>query len=239
MHFYFKNFVKSSSGGRANMKDVEAVWDIIEKYKASQSTNGQAENGTKRKTENGDNATNGKNDFFVKAEDSQNGDETEEAPKPKKSKNKNIQQETEEAPNDNEENEAPKVKKTKKKNVVVADDASTTEETTNVKKNKKKKLEENGDESNNGEPKTKKKKSNEASKENAENVFDYQTTILSILQEKPSISLKKLEKKFIKLYTDQQGEILDLEKVSKKFNKRLKKLDNVTITNSTVNYVNE
>ncbi|KAG5859786.1 hypothetical protein JTB14_018455 [Gonioctena quinquepunctata] len=40
----FMNFIKSSSGGRVNMKDVEDVWNIIEKYKTAQSKDSSANN---------------------------------------------------------------------------------------------------------------------------------------------------------------------------------------------------
>ncbi|XP_066255997.1 cell growth-regulating nucleolar protein [Euwallacea similis] len=46
----FLNFIKSSSGNRANMREVEEVWDIIEKYKNQKDSTKNVEN----MSENGD-----------------------------------------------------------------------------------------------------------------------------------------------------------------------------------------
>ncbi|XP_066148522.1 cell growth-regulating nucleolar protein [Euwallacea fornicatus] len=46
----FLNFIKSSSGNRANMREVEEIWDIIEKYKNQTSLTKNVEN--KQKNDN-------------------------------------------------------------------------------------------------------------------------------------------------------------------------------------------
>ncbi|XP_023018472.2 uncharacterized protein [Leptinotarsa decemlineata] len=70
----FLNFIKSSSGGRVNMKEVEEVWDIIEKYKNEQSAN-KSENNTKNGSES--NATINKTDELKKSSSKAPSDNTE------------------------------------------------------------------------------------------------------------------------------------------------------------------
>ncbi|CAH1123498.1 unnamed protein product [Ceutorhynchus assimilis] len=52
----FINFIKSSSGGRANMRDVEEAWDIIEKHKVA-NFNKPTETNNKRKADEETNDT--------------------------------------------------------------------------------------------------------------------------------------------------------------------------------------
>lgn len=64
--------------------------------------------------------------------------------------------------------------------------------------------------------------------------FDFAENILNILQSKDSITLKKLEKKVLKLYLKHSGESECSPKIVKKFNKKLKKITNVHIVDDVV-----
>ncbi|CAH0547262.1 unnamed protein product [Brassicogethes aeneus] len=149
----FINFIKSSSGGRANLKDVEAIWNIIEKYKNQQ----------KPTTQN-------------------------TTPNPKQEKN--------------EENMK------KRKNT----DAKPKEQS---KKLKADKVQEDIDK------------------------FSFQGKILEILTGKESISTKKLQKKVLNAYIKWSGQSECSEKTIKKYEKKLKKVPNINITDNIACIKNE
>ncbi|KAL1518358.1 hypothetical protein ABEB36_001993 [Hypothenemus hampei] len=67
-----------------------------------------------------------------------------------------------------------------------------------------------------------------------EKKFSFKEKIAEILNEKQSISLKKLQKKIVKAYVRETGENNCEEKVVKKFTKKLKKIPNVTIEDDKV-----
>ncbi|CAH1119563.1 unnamed protein product [Phaedon cochleariae] len=158
----FMNFIRSSSGGRVNMKEVEEVWNIIEKYKDNQAK------------ENGQKNTNKSNDNTFP----DHGDVHDATTKRKV---------------DNEgDTDSPK----KKKNMVSPDEDSILRE----------------------------------------EKFSFQDKIIGVLECKKTISLKKLEKKVIKAYLNYYGKTEVTPKISKKFNKKLKKIPNVEITEDQVVY---
>ncbi|CAH1966085.1 unnamed protein product [Acanthoscelides obtectus] len=151
----FMNFIMSSSGGRANRKEVEEVWDIIETYKNSQKGNGNTQ-------------TTQKNEASIKEMKVENV------------KRKALDTDSD-IPN--------------KKNKL--DDGLTIEETDTVK-------------------------------------FSFQEKIVSILNAKGCISLKKLQKKVLNAYLKHSGENKVTPKMIKKFNKKLSKVQNIELTDENV-----
>lgn len=69
--------------------------------------------------------------------------------------------------------------------------------------------------------------------------FSFQQKILEILQKKGSLSIKKLEKKLVKAYLKYMGEINDQEKLVKKINKKLKKVQGIKIEDDNVSLITE
>ncbi|RZC38756.1 C16C10.8 -like, partial [Asbolus verrucosus] len=69
------------------------------------------------------------------------------------------------------------------------------------------------------------------------NKFSFKNTILDILNSKGSISCKKLQKKVLNAYLKETGNTEYTEKTIKKYNKKLKKLSNVTISDDVVTLV--
>lgn len=64
--------------------------------------------------------------------------------------------------------------------------------------------------------------------------FNFQTKIISVLESKTTISLKKLQKKVIKAYLKHTGATEVTPKIEKKFSKKLKKIPNVEIADDVV-----
>ncbi|ERL88178.1 cell growth-regulating nucleolar protein [Dendroctonus ponderosae] len=149
----FMNFIKSSSGNRVSMQEVEQIWDIIEKHKNASTA------------------------------------QPKEQPQQETLNNKRSS-----------ENEDPPSKKQKKNGNSAPEES---QQTVN--------------EPDSGKPK-----------------FDYALKILEILQEKQSISHKKLQKKILKAYRGATGQSDCEEKVIKKLNRKLKKIPNVVIEQDTV-----
>lgn len=75
--------------------------------------------------------------------------------------------------------------------------------------------------------------------ENEVDKFSFQGTILEILKSKGSISKSKLQKKVINAYLKWSGAEECSEKTLKKYEKKLKKIKNVIITNDTVSLTSE
>ncbi|XP_018571067.1 cell growth-regulating nucleolar protein [Anoplophora glabripennis] len=93
----FINFIKSSSGGRVNMKDVEDVWNIIEKYKNENAGKAQTINGhnekVKKESQNGDDSiSEEKNSKNKENETKKRKTAAETEDSPKKKKYKKVQQ---------------------------------------------------------------------------------------------------------------------------------------------------
>lgn len=70
-----------------------------------------------------------------------------------------------------------------------------------------------------------------------EEKFSFQQKILEILQKKGNISLKKLEKKVVNSYVKYMGDIKDKEKVIKKINKKLKKVQGIKLEDDNVSLI--
>lgn len=154
------------------MKDVEDVWNIIEKYKINKSSQiSNNKNGTATETQN------------LKLEENSN-------------------------------------KRKKDKTIIVEQGES--------KKKKRKYSNTENEVTDNKEDSTNGQESPDAEK------FNFQSKILSVLESKGTISLKKLEKKVINAYLKHSGESEVTPKIIKKFNKKLKKILNVELTNDNV-----
>lgn len=67
--------------------------------------------------------------------------------------------------------------------------------------------------------------------------FDFQGKIIEILQNVDSISPDKLQKKIKKMYLKQTGETEFSEKVLKKYNKKLKRIANIEVTETSVKLI--
>ncbi|XP_072393521.1 uncharacterized protein [Diabrotica undecimpunctata] len=279
----FMNFIKSSSGGRINMREVEEVWNIIESYKAKKATK---QNNTQDAKSSKD--INPENEVTKRkiCEDIANEDSEHEVPKKKKKKeklsnntengdsNKNIEdgeskkkkkKETSLAhvengdSNANTEQEATKKKKKKETSLTHVENGNSNENTEHeaTKKKKKKKTTithevENGDSNENTEHEGEKKKNKKnklsiqvendntaqenshVEEETGNENFNYTNKILNILTKKRTITLQKLQKKVINAYLKHSGESEASPKIIKKFNKKLKKIANIEITDDEV-----
>lgn len=276
------------------MKDVEEVWDIIEKYKASQLNKNKSQENGINKANKMDNAANGLKESTINNNISEPNESSENGITKKKKKSK-IEKSLE---NDNAENlktenndstihqeKKSKKKKQSPENVTTIQkmDVGLVEENADIKdkknkKSKKKKIDnseeaesngifENGDSNNidlsnstqetDTKKKTKKKKLQEVETEDVNNAkklkldipneensaetpnsveenFDFRQKILEILTSKGTISTKKLEKKVVNAYLKHFGLSDSSPKILKKFNKKLKKLDNIEIVDNNV-----
>lgn len=62
----FQNFIKSSTGGRTNIQDIEAVWDIIEKHKSQNVVTQDNQNGGDKSVIEDENQSNDVNEASTK-----------------------------------------------------------------------------------------------------------------------------------------------------------------------------
>lgn len=274
------------------MKEVEEIWEIIEKYKASQQNNIKLqENGTNKPKKIDDSANGSVKESTINNNDGEPNESSENGIKKKKKKSKvektlengntemliktenNIdnQQEVKKSKkkkqstenecnfekmdiNMVEENADIKDKKnnilTKQKNEEVTDsklsqvafangnsiktDLSNGNQEIGIKKSKKKKSLDIETEEVNSPKKIKLEVLNEESSTDTQANFDFKQKILDILTSKGSISTKKLEKKVVKAYMKHSGLSESTPKIVKKFNKKLKKLNNVEIVDENV-----
>lgn len=73
--------------------------------------------------------------------------------------------------------------------------------------------------------------------ENSAEKFSFKRNIMEILEKKNSISATKLQKKVLKCYKTEMGCSEVTEKTIKKYNKKLKKLPNIVITENMIELV--
>lgn len=110
-------------------------------------------------------------------------------------------------------------------------DLETEKEKKNKENEKKRKAEEdNAVES----PKSKKTKEQNGTADSVSEKFSFKETILEIVRKKGSISTKKLQKKVINSYIKYMGETECSEKLIKKYNKKLKKITDLSIKDDLV-----
>lgn len=67
--------------------------------------------------------------------------------------------------------------------------------------------------------------------------FSFQQKILEVVQQKGTISLKKLEKKVINAYVKYMGETKDKDRIIKKINKKLKKVQGIKVAEDNVSLI--
>lgn len=264
------------------MKEVEEVWDIIEKYKADQqkvkeqSDVKQPENGTQKPEIESSNGINTNANTDVKKKKSKVGVENGESEnnaeadhkqiKKSKKKKKQVEDEMhaeERMDIDTEPGNNGTVAKKTRKNISKKNETineigenlvnGETEhgegndgnckivENELKKKSKKKKLQDTGNEGliDSKKPKldTINGKNDEVSKEqqmNAEETFDFKLKVVEILHSKGTLSTKKLEKKVINAYLKHFGLAESSPKIVKKYNKKLKKIENIEIVDDNV-----
>lgn len=188
------------------MKDVEEVWNIIEKYKNDNAKDNQISNDTNGKIK--DESQNGNNNF------------SEE----KNSKNK--ENESNKRKNSEETEESPKKKK-HKKNRQSEDAVTEGENVQNIENDEKKKKKHKNNKEGALDSQTE-----EVVEETIQ--FNFQEKILEIVTAKRSISLKKLQKKVLNAYVKETDQTEITPKAIKKFNKKLKKIPNLEITEDQV-----
>ncbi|XP_028151051.2 cell growth-regulating nucleolar protein [Diabrotica virgifera virgifera] len=223
----FLNFIKSSSGGRVNMREVEEVWNIIESYKAKKATN---QNNT-QPTKSSQDITPEVNKRKI-SEDIPNENTKDEVPKKKKKKEK-LADTTEngDSNKNTEDGESKKKKKKEKLNGVGVENGDSNENTEHEgakKKKKKDKLSTQVENDNTVQ------ETSQVEEETGNESFNYTTKILDILAKKGTITLEKLQKKVINAYLKHSGESETSPKIIKKFNKKLKKIDSIEIINDQV-----
>lgn len=223
LYYLLQNYIKSSTGGRTNISDIEGVWDIIERYKtrnapikennfnAGNSINNEIgidENtitkSKKKKTLPENNDESSENKITDASENCSEKDDSVHLniEKPKKQKKRKSK--------DNEEIgvglEDPPNKKTK---------ISATLESNGV-----------GETTQNG--------NNEVETE----TFTISSCISQILLKKEAVSKEKLYKKVMRKFKKFNGEIVTSdEKLQRKIDKKLKKLENVVVEDDIIKLV--
>lgn len=240
------------------MKVAEEIWDIIEKYKSKNDSTSVADklevnegksvekdikvesqkvvaNGTE-KSENGHEHV---ENHDKKKKKKKKGNDGEEPPVSKKIKLKEtLPVENTSTENTNKAKSVEKDVKVESQKAVAngTDKSENDHEHVEDHDNKKKKKKKGKD---GEEPQVSKKiKLDEtlpvenASTNNTS--FSFKEAILSILTSKESLSAKKLEKKVLKAYLKFSGETECSPKVVKKFNKKLKKIENIEIVDDKI-----
>ncbi|XP_071877564.1 uncharacterized protein [Bombus fervidus] len=245
----FLNFIKNAVGHRANQSVVNSVWDKMETAfkNSTQSTNTQnekqqQENGkTSEKVNNGEDANTQQENNIVENQNNENLDrenqnedhlnknkvngmgnadaDTVNNVKKKKSKKRTVSEIVEQA-------DEPIVKK-KSKHAVEA-----IEEPVSKKKNEDIVM----------DVPTKKSEDTLLSETSInhcddtveKSTFNWRDTILDIVKSKGEISLKKLQKKVLSRYMNSCSNNILEEKASNKFNKKLKKISEITISDEKV-----
>ncbi|XP_076673500.1 uncharacterized protein LOC143371787 [Andrena cerasifolii] len=229
----FLNFVRTAVPQKANTALVDSVWNIMETaYKEN------VENTTEKQQQ-----ANGKVDQQPK--DEKDVTESQENNALENQNNENIYKENQSEDQQNKSNET----------------HGTDNNTDNNVKRKKKKLKKRGISETvvgqTGEPVSEKKCENgsieepvpkkksrsnvlsESLNDQTDNVtekptFDWKATILEVVQSKGEISLKKLQKKVISRYMTFCSDAVTNEKATAKFNKKLKKVSKVVISEEKV-----
>lgn len=214
----FLNFVKNAVGNRINTVTVENVWDKMEAaYKQNQQITTQPQESNNYETEKTDQSTDlnkSLNDHQENIVDNQN--------------NENICKEHNSAQHQKEINQT-------------CDTNGNMDEkqTINGKKSKKRRLAESV-ETREEQPVMKIKKApillemNVCENDDRKAAFDWRLTILGIVQNKSEISLKKLQKKVVSLYTSSSAKSMEYEKIITKFHKKLKKIPEIIVSENIV-----
>lgn len=235
---YFQNFLKSASGNRANINDIEQVWDLIETHtKKIQADNKTIENRKSKPendtatTENGVSELNGQEKSSKKKKKSKT--KTEEVTETrtvetKVGKKKKRKAESEQADSDilkkkpeentNDTLESPK-KKVKNGNKKAAEKDTETEDSNDIESPKKR--EKNGNKEAAEDTKTEDSIVNEQ-------LFSWKQAVVDILSKKTDgLSKDRLQSKVFKKYKKINGPVENVETLIKKYNKKLKALKTI------------
>ena len=229
----FLNFVRNAVPQKANSGLVDSVWNIMETaYKKNlenttekqQQANGKVDQPKDEKdvTENQENnvVENQNNENISKENQSED--------------QQNKSNETHGADNNTNNNAKRKKKKLKKRGISETVEGGQTGEPVSEKKRENGSIE---------EPVPKKKSKNNVLSESLNTqtaditekpTFDWKATILEVVQSKGEISLKKLQKKVISRYMTFCSDAVTNEKATAKFNKKLKKVSKVVISEEKV-----
>ena len=220
----FWNFVKNIMGNRTNAAIIDSVWDKMQTaYQNDMQKTTKQENG--KVTE--------------KVDDKKDEDIHQENNVIENQNNENICKENQANGQPNQsnglhdnDNTATSIKKKKSKKRKVSEIMQEQTEEPVSKKKAKNILTEETEESKNGllsvPPVTQCNKGIENS------TFNWKNTILDIVKSKEEISLRKLQKKVISQYMKFCSDAVTQEKASSKFNKKLKKVSEVVISDEKV-----
>lgn len=233
----FMNFVRSALGNRTNVHLIESVWNRME---AAQKNNIES-TVEQQQPENGN--ADGKNIHDTVTDKDHHENNIAE-----NQNNENIFKETQDKEQQNECDES----------LITNDSDDRTNKAKKAKKEKSKKREHSEDvEKQIEEPVSKKKRKDknksvllESSVNQCEQTaegqtvngveiqsFDWKNVILNIVQSKGEISLRKLQKRVINQYMNSYPDTLSYEKVSSKFNKKLKKIAEIVVSEDKVKLV--
>ncbi|XP_078042526.1 uncharacterized protein LOC144472934 [Augochlora pura] len=227
----FLNFVKNALGNKVNQKVVDSVWNKLE---------AAIKNNSQTTLQNG--KENGKiND---KADEKNNVGEHQESNIIDNQNNENISKENEnkeeQTKSNNDVAHTGKKKKSKKRK---ADEAVEEQTVKPVSNKKDKDTISTNDQIEVSVPKKKRKSvvlseasdnQNSEVQTNEKSTFDWKGTILDIVRSKEEISLKKLQKKVISQYMNFCSNEATDGKASIRFNKKLKKVSGVIISDGKV-----
>lgn len=244
----FLNFVKSAMGNKTNPGVVESVWSKMETAYKNNTQNGntQKENGKiNEKIDDGKDVNAHQETNIIENQNNENIDRENQNDQQNKSNELNS---TENGVGNDVVN---KVKKKKSKKRMLAETVQeqaeepvvkkkskpvgeVTEKSVTKKKNKHAAAEESIpiNESENtlvSEPSV-----NECNVGIEKSSFDWQDTVLDIVKNKGEISLKKLQKKVISRYMNSCSNTVSHEKASSKFNKKLKKISGIVVSDEKV-----
>ncbi|XP_076646302.1 uncharacterized protein LOC143355406 [Halictus rubicundus] len=221
----FLNFVKNALGNKVNSTVIDSVWDKLETaYK---------NNLQKQQNDEGDHKVDNRSNISEHQEsniiENQNNENTYK-------ENQNDEQPNK---NNNDANNVSKKKKSKKRKA----DEAMEENTVEPVSKKKGKIMHTEDQVENSVSKKRNTSivlsessvnQNGEGQPNEKTTFDWKGTILDIVRNKGEISLKKLQKKVISQYMKFCSNEVTNEKASIRFNKKLKKVSGVLISDEKV-----
>lgn len=244
----FLNFVRSAMGNKYSAAVVESVWNVMETHKNnSQSATEKQQEADGKVDQNVDNKKNmskhqennvieNQNNENIHREN-QNGDQQNKsnethdadnvAKKKKKSKKRTVSETVEQAnesvshkKQENGSTEEP-VPKKKSKSIVPFESSIDYDDMSM-------------DNSTNQCNDTIENSTSQCDDTMEKSSFDWKGTILEIVQSKGEVSLKKLQKKVISQYLNSSSDTIPSEKASSKFNKKLKKISEVVVSDDKV-----
>ncbi|XP_054013424.1 cell growth-regulating nucleolar protein [Hylaeus anthracinus] len=235
----FLNFVKNALGHKTNPEVVEKVWNIMETaYKNNLQTTPE-----KQEQENGK--------IDRKADDEKDIIENQENSVIENQNNENICKENQTEGEQNGINEShttdngtannvSKKKKSKKRMLSETVEEKIVEPISNKKSESelvKEQLEESIPKKKSKSTVLSESSNNQCNNTTEKSTFDWKSAILDVVRSKGEISLKRLQKKVISRYMNFCSNTVTNEKASTKFNKKLKKISEIVISDEKVKLV--